>query len=145
MSQTRHLVSLLLVVLVFAFSPAASAMAAQKIYTLGVLPAVPPVPTHAQWAPFVERLSSETGLKFELKLYETMSDFERSVVSPEGPDFIFSHALELVVAHEEQGYLPLVRGSVPIRAVIFVPRDSPVKSVEDLEGKKIAFVGDKNL
>jgi ABC-type phosphate/phosphonate transport system substrate-binding protein len=115
------------------------------VYTLGVVPTFPPVATHTRWAPFVERLSRETGLDFRLKVYETMADFERDIVSPKAPDFIFANALQIVVAHKTHGYLPLVRGGKMVRAVIFVRTDSPARTVEDLSGKLIAFVGAKNL
>ena len=144
MKLVRRILSLSLVVLVCFSCPPAPA-ATTGTYTIAVIPSVPPVPTNAQWAPFVQRLEQETGIAFQLKLYETMAEFERDIVSPQAPDFIFAHALQLVVAHEAQGFQPLVRGDIPIRAVLFVPRDSPVKSVADLEGRKIAFVGSKNL
>ena len=93
----------------------------------------------------MERLSQETGLDFRLKVYETMADFERDIVSPKAPDFIFANALQIVVAHQAQGYLPLVRGNKMVRAVIFVRKDSPARTADDLSGKRIAFVGAKNL
>jgi len=50
-----------------------------------------------------------------------------------------------VVAHGEQGYAPLVRGGDQVRAVLFVRKDSPLQTVDDLSGRRIAFVGEKNL
>lgn len=114
-------------------------------YTIGVVPSFPPVATHTRWTPFVERLSQETGLAFRLKVYEQMADFERDIVSPKAPDFIFANALQVVVAHKTQGYLPLVRGKGQVRGMVFVRRDSPARTVDDLAGKRIAFVGAKNL
>jgi ABC-type nitrate/sulfonate/bicarbonate transport system substrate-binding protein len=38
-----------------------------------------------------------------------------------------------------------VRGSTQLSGVIFVRRDSPIRTVRDLEGKEVAFVGAKNL
>jgi ABC-type phosphate/phosphonate transport system substrate-binding protein len=124
--------------------PSASAKEG-AVYTLGVVPSFPPVATHTRWAPFVERLSKETGFDFRLKVYETMADFERDIVSPKAPDFLFANALQIVVAHKTHGYLPLVRGGKMVRAVIFVRTDSPARTVDDLSGKMIAFVGAKNL
>ena len=126
------------------FLPIASAEPATT-YTLGVVPSFPPVATHTRWMPFVERLSQETGLNFRLKVYEQMVDFERDIVSPGAPDFIFANALQVMVAHKAQNYQPLVRGKGQVRGVIFVRRDSPARSVNDLAGKRIAFVGAKNL
>jgi phosphonate transport system substrate-binding protein len=116
-----------------------------KAFTLGVIPTWPPVDTHKLWIPFVERLSRDTGLNFELKLYEEMCDFERDIVTATGPDLIFVNALQTVVTHQEQGYAPLVRGGSPVKAIVFVHKDSPLQTVEALSGKRIAFVGEKNL
>jgi ABC-type phosphate/phosphonate transport system substrate-binding protein len=74
-----------------------------------------------------------------------MVDFEREIITAEAPDFIFANALQTVVAHQDQGFLPLVRGRRPVTAELFVRRDSPITTVDDLAGKRIAFVGEKNL
>ncbi len=113
-------------------------------YIFAVIPSGPPVATHALWAPFVERLSRDTGLSLRLKVYEKMSDFENDIVSGV-PDFIFASPFQAVVAHEEQGYIPLVHGSRPVSAELFVRKDSSIKTVNDLSGKSIAFIGNKNL
>lgn len=127
----------------FFFSSAAAQQ--RDSYTFGVVPSFPPVATYTRWIPFVERLAQETGLDFKLKVYEQMADFERNIVSAQAPDFIFANALQIVVAHQSQGYLPLVRADKMVRAVVFVRKDSPVTGIDDLVGKRIAFVNDKNL
>jgi phosphonate transport system substrate-binding protein len=113
-------------------------------YTLAVIPSTPPVATHTLWTPFIERLSRDTGLDLRLKIYETMSDFEKDI-SRGGPDFLFSSPLQVVVAHEAQGYVPLVRGSALVAVEVFVRAQSPILTVDDLAGKTIAFVGGKSL
>ncbi len=113
-------------------------------YELAVQPAIPPVTIHTLWAPVLERLRRQTGLDLRLKVYEKMSDFERDL-SDGVPDFVFVNPLQAVVAHGAQGYLPLVRGSRLVSAELFVRRDSPIRSVDDLTGRKIALVGSKNL
>ncbi|MBU0485304.1 MAG: phosphate/phosphite/phosphonate ABC transporter substrate-binding protein [Proteobacteria bacterium] len=133
------------VLTLMAFRPLSVTAGEQATYTMGIIPTWEPVMTHTQWIPFVERLAKETGLPFKLKVYETMADFERDIVSPTGPDFIFANALQVVVAHEAQGYIPLVKGGGSIRAVLFVRKDSPVQRADELAEKRIAFVGDKNL
>jgi len=116
-----------------------------KVYHIGIIPTWPAVVTHKKWSPFAARLSQVTGLTFRLKVYEKMSDFERSIILPEAPDFIFANALQTIVAHEIQGFVPLIRGGPAVKAMIFVRQDSPLKTVDDLAGKRIAFVGEKNV
>jgi phosphonate transport system substrate-binding protein len=113
-------------------------------YVFAVIPSAPPVATHTAWAPVVERLGRATGLDFRLKVYEKMSEFELDITRG-GPDFLFSSPLQAVVAHLAQDYAPLVRGSRPVSAVIIVRTDSSIKTVDELAGKTIAFVGSKTL
>jgi phosphonate transport system substrate-binding protein len=119
-------------------------VAQRVIYTIAVNPMAPPVDMHTQWMPLVERLSRETGFEFKLKVYDTMSDFESDIWG-DGPDFIFVSPIQIVVAHARHRYAPLVRGEKPVAIRLFVRADSPIKTVDDLSGKKIAFVGNKNL
>lgn len=142
----KYGVCLLLTLLtLIAFPPGPATAAEAKVYRLGVIPTWPPVVTHTDWAPFVERLAKDTGHGFRLKVYENMVDFERDIITPEAPDFIFANALQAVVAHQDQGFLPLVRGFRPVTAELFVRKDSPITIVDDLTDKRIAFVGEKNL
>ena len=92
----------------------------------------------------MERLSKETGLNIQLKLYEKMAEFERDIWSG-APDFIYSSPIQVVVAHASNGYVPLVRAREPVAVGLFVRNDSPIHTLDDLTGKKIAFVGNKNI
>lgn len=135
--------SVMLALFVFGVSLPAAARQ-RNVYALAIIPSAPPVTMHTQWTPFVERLSRETGLDIRLKLYEKMAEFERDIWSGT-PDFIFSSPIQLMVAHKSSGYVPFLRGSKPIAVGLFVRKDSPIRSIDDLAGKKISFVGNKNL
>lgn len=138
----RRLLALALATLTVVVSPASAAEPA--VYTLAILPSAPPLTMNQAWTPFVERLSRSTGLQFRLKHYERMAEFERDLWSG-GPDFVFSSPIQLVVGHLSNGYVPLVRARRPIGVGLFVRRDSAVHVLEDLRGRKISFVGNKNL
>jgi phosphonate transport system substrate-binding protein len=129
----------------FVFTAFLTASAAkEKVFVIAVMPSAPPVTLHTQWLPFAERLSRETGLEFRLKMYEKMAEFERDIWSG-AADFIFSSPIQTVVARKANGYVPLVRGGKDVAVGLFVRDDSPIKSVDELAGKTIAFVGNKNL
>ncbi|MFA6445153.1 MAG: phosphate/phosphite/phosphonate ABC transporter substrate-binding protein [Sterolibacterium sp.] len=115
-----------------------------KVYTLAVIPSAPPVTLNMKWTPLVDRLAKETGLEFRLKHYEKMAEFERDIWSGT-PDFIFSSPIQLMVGHTSEGYIPLVRGGKSVAIGLYVRKDSPIKTIDDLAGKKISFVGNKNL
>ncbi len=134
-----------LILVALALGAVAPASAQHKgPYLLAIIPSAPPVAMHTLWAPFVERLSRDTGLEFRIKVYEKMSEFEQDI-SKGAPDFIFANPLQAVVAHEAQGYVPLVRSSRQVSAELFVRRDSAIRSIDDLTDRKIALVGNKNL
>lgn len=133
------------VLVMLVFGAAAPACADQKnVYTLAVIPTAPPVTLHTLWVPYAEHLKLATGFEFRIKLYEKMAEFERDIWSG-GPDFIFSSPIQAVVAHTSNGYIPLVRAEKKVAIGLFGRKNSAIKSVDDLTGKKIAFVGNKNL
>jgi len=55
-------------------------------------------------------------------------------------DFAYMNPYHFLMARKAQGYLPLVRdGSRLLSGQLLVRRDSPLKSVKELNGKTIAF------
>jgi phosphonate transport system substrate-binding protein len=99
---------------------------------------------HTQWTPLLDWLTQKTGIHFSLKLFERMADFEREI-GEGNPDFIFASPIQTVVAHQTHRYVPLVRGGKPVAIGVFVRKDSPFETLDDLTGKTISFVGNKNL
>jgi phosphonate transport system substrate-binding protein len=118
--------------------------ASGDVYTFALVPGAPPVTMHKLWSPVIERLAKETGFEFRLKIFDRMADFER-VIAKGDPDFIFSSPIQLVVARQSAGYVPLVRDSKLIEVGLFVRQDSPIRSLGDIDGKTISFVGNKNV
>lgn len=124
--------------------PVSAESAASKTYVFAVLPQQPPASMHALWIPLVERLERELGITIRLKLYDSMSRFEEGLKRGDG-DFIFSTPPQMVIARSSQKYIPLVRGKRELAGVLFVRKDSPVKSVAELKDTEVAFVGERNL
>ncbi len=112
-------------------------------WVLGVIPQAPPVAMHQAWSPLVERLAARTGIPLRLKVYDDMARFEEDFLAG-GPDLIFAHPAMVAEAHQRQGYEPMIRDRRPLSALLFVRKDSPMKSPSDLDGKRIAFVGGRN-
>lgn len=116
----------------------------QKTYLFAVLPQRPPVTMHTNWRPFLDQLERESGLKFKLKLYETMNQFEAEL--KQGiPDFTFATPFQLMVIHKTQNYRPLVRGSHKLAGMLIVRNDSPYNELTDLNNHEIAYVGSRNV
>lgn len=109
-----------------------------KIYTIAVVPQFTPTFIQENWGKILHALEEETGLKFELRIYKTIPEFEKAFLSGE-PDFAFMNPYHMVMAKRAQRYLPLLRDTKPLTGILVVRKDSPIKEVKDLQGKKIGF------
>lgn len=116
----------------------------QAVYTVAVVPQFTPTEIHRDWMPFIERLSRDTGFKFELQVVQSIPMFEAAVLAG-GPDFSFMNPYHQIMARQAQGYLPLVRDSKPLTGILVVRQDSPIKSVKELDGNEIAFPAPNSL
>ncbi len=108
-------------------------------YTLAVVPRFTSIETHRDWAPFAERLARETALPIRLKIYKSYASFDADLLGGV-PDLVFMSPYHAVRSRRAQGYIPLVRDSAkPLTGILVVRRDSPARSVRDLDGKDMAF------
>ncbi len=138
--------SIFIISLLFSFSLTSPSMGQKPselngdkpVYTLAIPPLSPPVQMYKEWGPFIERLSKETGTEIQLKVYNTISALESDVIKGV-PDFAFTNPYHMVLARKAQGYIPLVRDKTPLVGILVVHKDSPINSIQDLNGKEIAF------
>ncbi len=116
----------------------------RKEFILAVMPEVPPVTVYKSWTPFVNKLSEETGLDIKLKVYDTFSQFENDLFKGV-PDFVFLCSFYVTLAKKKQGYIPLVRSETLLEGIVVVRKEGPIHSVQDLNGKEIAFPTPNNF
>jgi len=107
-------------------------------YTLAVVPYELPLAARKDWMPIVQHLSKRLDADIELRVYRTFTAFEGELFQGT-PDFAFINPYHQLIAYRRHGYLPLVRSGQPLRGILVVPKDSPVTSLKDLDGKTIAF------
>lgn len=124
--------------------PAPAPAADAPVYQVGIIPQAPPVAMFEKWGPLLARISERAGVPLKAKLYDNMGDFERSFLEG-APDLLFAHPAMYVAARKAQGYIPLVRDRRELSGQIFVRIDSPYRTVSDLAGKRLAFVGEKSF
>ena len=136
---SNHSKTIFLILSLF-FSTHSVANATKEIpYTVSIVPQLSTLETYQQWEPVLEKLSEKTGLKFELKLAETIPAFEQQLSHKE-PDFAFMNPYHLMMAHKKKTYLPLLRNSSNLlRGIIVIKNDSTISSLSDLNGKELAF------
>lgn len=111
---------------------------APRTYTFAVVPQVPVVDVQKKWTPFLKKLSTETGMTFQLRTYTSFSRFESDLLRG-APDFVFLNPYEMVLAKKAQGYIPLVRDKGPLVGILVARKDSGLHSARDVNRKDIAF------
>lgn len=141
--KIRWLRAIILIVLpiLMLFSCLVAPVAATEktpVYTVAVDPQFPPMKIHRDWTPILERLTRETGFKFELKVAPKFSMFEEAILAG-APDFAFMNPYHEIMAKQAQGYQPLARDSGLLAGILVVRHDDPIKSLRELDGKEIAF------
>jgi phosphonate transport system substrate-binding protein len=109
-----------------------------KPYTVFIVPQFTPVELHKAWTPILDKLSQATGFQFELKIFPTIPEFEHAIFTGEA-DFAFMNPYHEVVAKRTQGYIPLVRDEKSLEGILLVKKDSPIKTLSELNNQKIAF------
>jgi phosphonate transport system substrate-binding protein len=107
-------------------------------YTFAVVPQFEQRKLFAIWKPIVDDLEKRTGLTLKLVATLTVPQFERGI-SKGDFDFVYANPYHILKASSSQGYIPLVRDAVPLRGILVVRKDSPVRTIQDIEGKTVAF------
>lgn len=116
-----------------------NSVAAEKQYTWSVVPQFTGTAVHRGWTPILKYIESKTDYHFQLKIYDSISDFEKGFLLGE-TDFAYMNPYHAVMANEAQGYEPIIRNSKRLLSGIMVTRkDSSINNIKDLSGKKIAF------
>jgi len=109
-----------------------------QTFTLSVVPQFTPVDIGLRWTPLLQRLEAETGYGFQLRLVDKIPRFEDDFLSGT-PDLVYLNPYHMLMAAKAQGYLPLVRGSTPLVGILATDRNGPIRSLNDLKGKDLAF------
>jgi phosphonate transport system substrate-binding protein len=114
------------------------ALAAPKTYTFAVVPQYEQRKLFAIWKPIVDELAQRSGLSLKLVATLTVPEFEHGI-SDGAFDFVYANPYHIMKVSSSQGYIPLVRDSAPLRGILVVRKDSPIRTLEELNGKTVAF------
>ncbi len=135
----RPALLLCLTLLAASVSTLANEASNAKSYSFGVVPQFSSERISRTWEPVLELLEQETGLKFELTGSLDIPAFERSFTKGVY-DFAYMNPYHAIVAHKHVGYDPIIRDvGRSLYGIIVVKKDSPFNTIEDLNGKKVAF------
>jgi phosphonate transport system substrate-binding protein len=116
----------------------ANAQTNQQTFTLSVVPQFTPVDIGLRWTPLLRHLEAETGYSFQLRLLDKIPKFEADFLAGI-PDLVYLNPYHMLMAAEAQGYIPLVRGSDPLIGILVTEQNGPIKTLQDLDGRRLAF------
>ena len=132
----RIIVTMLLALLLCHATPAA---AAEKNLRFGVVPQFDARKIQLIWQPILDALEEQTGIHFELVGSPSIPEFEKQLNAGEF-DLAYLNPYHLLKANDLQGYVPLVRDvGRMLSGIVVAHKDSPIESVQDLDGKRVAF------
>jgi phosphonate transport system substrate-binding protein len=106
--------------------------------SVAVVPQFPAAVLHRDWTPLLDHLSRQVGVELRLLLQPTIPRFEADVFSG-AADLAYLNPYHQVIAHREQGYVPMIRSNVALSGLLVVRQDDPIASVAGLNGKTLAF------
>lgn len=110
-----------------------------EVYRVGVVPQFEAQRISRIWQPILNRLNAETGHEFRLEQSESIPEFEKAFLRGDF-DIAYMNPWHAVMAYEAQQYRPILRDqSRKLRGILVVKKNGPIKSLEQLNGKNIAF------
>jgi len=126
-------------ILVATFAVQSPTVDALEAYAFNVLNQRTVALTAQYWNPILTYVSRKSGVPLELKLAKTAQ--EANAIAEMGKyDFLYTNHF-FTPERDRLGYKVIARPAGPgIRSQIVVPVDSPIRSLEDLQGKEVAFV-----
>jgi len=114
-------------------------VAAEPAYAFYVLNQRSVALTAQYWNPILTHVSRKSGVPLELKLAKTAQE-GNAIAERGGYDFLYTNHF-FTPERDHLGYKVIVRPAGPgIRSQIVVPEDSPIQTLQDLNGKDVAFV-----
>ena len=121
------------------YSACLGAQVSTKVYTFDVVPQFPAAKIYTTWSPLLQRIGQDAGLCFELRVSASIPEFEQRFLKGES-DFTFLNPYHAVLAYQKKKYQPLLADAQDLLTGILVVRsDSPIKNLNDLKGKNVAF------
>lgn len=119
--------------------PISSHAESKQVYSIGIVPQFEIRHLRKIWNPIIEEIKKNTGIELTLIGSPTIPDFEKEF--NEGRfDFAYMNPYHVLIANKSQKYIPLIKDNGrKLHGILVVRKDSNIKSVQDLNGKKIAF------
>jgi len=122
------------------FSPVPVLLADNNIvYSFGVVPQFDSKRIQEIWQPILEQLQKQTGVQFSLQGSRNIPQFEQEFLQGKF-DFVYMNPYHIIMANQQQGYIPFARDiGKHLYGILVVRKDSPIDTINALEGRTLAF------
>ena len=138
MRQVLKNIALMAAAAVALHAPGVSAQQ-QKTYTFYVQNQRSVALTAQYWNPIITHVGRKSGVPLELKLAKTAQE-GNAIAEKGGYDFQYTNHF-FTPERDRLGWKAFARPAGPgIRSQIVVPEDSPIQTLQDLNGKDVGFV-----
>lgn len=128
-----------LICLAFSQIAFAEQKANKKEIVFGVLPIVSTQKLIARFSPMASYLSEQTGHPVKLVTAPSFASFKQRTELGTQYDLLFTAPHFYYMAQRKAGYKVIVRVAAPnMKAIIVVPKESNIKTLSDLKGKKLS-------
>lgn len=109
-------------------------------FTFGIVPQQAASKLARLWNPIMIYWNKQlTGYKLQFKTAPNIPEFERRLAEGEY-DIAYMNPYHYTVFHENPGYIAFAKEKDKrIKGIIVVSKDSPLKTIEELNGKTLAF------
>ncbi|MDH5692034.1 MAG: phosphate/phosphite/phosphonate ABC transporter substrate-binding protein [Gammaproteobacteria bacterium] len=117
----------------------ADANSSTEVYRFGVVPQQSASQLATLWVPFIKKIRELSGVNIKFETATNIPIFEKRV-GKKHYDFVYMNPYHYVVAHDLVGYQALVREkNKKIKGILVVKKNGGIRSVHDLEKKRLAF------
>ena len=107
--------------------------------TFGVVPQQSAKTLAAKWSPVLRYISEHSGITLRFATAKNIPEFEQRLLAGEY-DMAYMNPYHYVVFHQKPGYRAIAKQKgAMIRGILVVRKDSPLKSIDDLQNATIAF------
>ena len=108
-------------------------------YSFGIVPQTNGSKLSRLWSPILKFLETSTGIKLRFATSRNISTFEKRLESGKY-DFVYMNPYHYVQFNKQQGYTAFAKAKKKrLKGILVTHKDSPYKTLNDLDGFEIAF------
>ena len=116
-----------------------AAVPGTKTLTFGIVPQQSASRLARMWAPLLQRLSQELGIRVKFETSKDIPTFEACLAAG-AYDLAYMNPVHYTIFSDAVGYQALAHQSKKrLRGLIVVRKDSPIQTLDDLNGSEVAF------